>query len=378
MWGAECGAEPISMACPRQRAKGEMTKRPTTPWWRPDRLSARRPYLEARAAIASALRRVFAEMDFLEVDTPALQVSPGMEPHLRAFATELEGIDPAERRQLYLHTSPEFAMKKLLAGGMPRLFQLAHVFRNGERSTTHHPEFTMLEWYWAGAGYHDLIDDCRLLLTAAAEAVPGHDGLAWKGEYADPAAEWQILTVAEAFDRHAGIDLLATTPDPAAPDLALLTELASHLGIPAREGDRWDDLFFRIFLEHIEPKLGIGVPTVLTDYPISMAALSRPRPDDSRLAERFEIYVCGLELANAFGELTDPAVQRARFRADQDLKRRLYGNEYPIDEDFLAALDHGLPESAGIALGFDRLVMLATGAEHIEDVLWAPVVDVAG
>jgi len=352
-----------------------MTRRPTTPWWRSDRMAARRPYLEARAAIATALRRVFSEIEFIEVDTPALQVSPGMEPHLRAFATELEGLDPAVRRPLYLHTSPEFAMKKLLAGGMQRIFQLAHVFRNGERSTTHHPEFTMLEWYRAGAGYHDLIDDCRRLLTAAAEAVPGHDGLAWQGRHADPAAEWQILTVAEAFDRHAGIDLPATAPDPAAPDIDLLARQASDLGIVARDGDRWDDLFFRIFLEHIEPMLGIGAPTVLTDYPVSMAALSRPKPADPRLAERFEIYVCGLELANAFGELTDPATQRARFEADQALKRRLYGTEIPIDEDFLAALEHGLPECAGIALGFDRLVMLATGAGHIEDVLWAPVAD---
>ena len=352
-----------------------MNNRPTAPWWRPDSLAARRPFLEARAAVATALRRVFAEMDFLEVDTPALQVSPGMEPHLRAFATELEGLDPEDRRRLYLHTSPEFAMKKLLAGGMERIFQFAHVFRNGERSTTHHPEFTMLEWYRAGAGYHDLIEDCRRLLTAAADAVPGHDGLAWKGERADPTRDWQVLTVSEAFERHAGIDLLATAPDPSEPDLALLAEQARPLGIAARGGDRWDDLFFRIFLEHIEPKLGIGAPTILTDYPVSMAALSRPKPDDPRLAERFEIYVCGLELANAFGELTEATVQRARFEADQDLKRRLYGTDVPIDEDFLAALEHGLPPSAGIALGFDRLVMLATGAEHIEDVLWAPVAD---
>ena len=185
----------------------------------------------------------------------------------------------------------------------------------------------------------------------------------------------RLMTVAEAFERHAGIDLLATAPDPAAPDLALLADQAGRLGIAARDGDHWDDLFFRVFLEHIEPKLGIGAPTVLTDYPISMAALSRPKPDDPRLAERFEIYVCGLELANAFGELTDPAVQRARFRADQALRRRLYGTEVPIDEDFLAALEHGLPECAGIALGFDRLVMLATGAGHVEDVLWAPVAE---
>ena len=354
-----------------------MSNPPTAPWWRPDRMAARRPRLEARASIAAALRRIFSDMGFLEVDTPALQVSPGMEPHLRVFATDLEGLDPADRTRRYLHTSPEFSMKKLLAGGMERMFQLSHVFRNGERSATHHPEFTMLEWYRAGAGYHDLIDDCRRLLNAAADAVPDHDGLAWTGARADPAGDWQVVTVAEAFETHAGIDLLATAPDPYRPDIALLDQQARPLGIAAREGDRWDDLFFRIFLERIEPKLGIGAPTVLTDYPVSMAALSRPKPDDPRLAERFEIYVCGLELANAFGELTDPAIQRARFRADQDLKRRLYGTEVPIDEDFLAALEHGLPPCAGIALGFDRLVMLATGAAHIEEVLWAPVADTA-
>lgn len=249
---------------------------------------------------------------------------------------------------------------------------MAHVFRNGERSATHHPEFTLLEWYRAGAGYHDLIPDCRLLLQAAAYAAD-RPTLTWQGRQADPFAPCQVLTVAQVFDVHAGIDLLATAPDPAAPDVALLDAQASAIGIPARPGDRWDDLFFRVFLERIEPNLGIGAPAVLTDYPVSMAALARPKPDDPRLAERFELYVCGMELANAFGELTAAADQRARFVADMDLKERLYGVRYPIDEDFLAALDHGLPESAGIALGIDRLVMLATGADHIEQVLWAPV-----
>jgi lysyl-tRNA synthetase class 2 len=344
------------------------------PWWRPDRFARRRPYLEARAAVAAAVRRFFAERGFVEVDTPALQVSPGMEPHLKAFAADLHGLDPADRRRLYLHTSPEFAMKKLLAAGMPRIVQLAHVFRNGERGTTHHPEFTMLEWYRTDAGYERLIDDCRGLLRAAAAAT-GCRALAWRDAEADPFAEWEILTVADAFARHAAIDLLATAPDPADPDLALLDRAAAPLGIRARDGDRWEDLFFRIFLDRIEPELGRGRPTVLVEYPISMAALSRPKPGDPRVAERFEVYVCGLELANAFGELTDPAEQRRRFAADQELKQRLHGERYPADEDFLAALEHGLPDSAGIALGFDRLVMLATGAGHIEDVLWAPVAD---
>ena len=352
---------------------------PGTPWWRPDRFALRRRYLEARAASTAAIRQVFAERGFVEVDTPALQVSPGLEPHLRAFATELEAPDGG-RRGLYLHTSPEFAMKKLLVAGMERIFQLAHVFRNGERADIHHPEFTMLEWYRAGTTYDALIDDCRAVVQATLAVAAGADAptLRWRGMEADPHAPWPVMTVAEAFARHTGIDILATAPDPAAPDLALLDAQSRRIGIPARAGDRWEDLYFRIFLERIEPHLGVGAPTVLTDYPIAMAALSRPKASDPRLAERFEVYVCGLELANAFGELTDAAVQRARFAADMDLKARLYGERYPVDEDFLAALAYGMPESAGIALGFDRLVMLATGAPHIEDVLWAPVVGPEG
>jgi lysyl-tRNA synthetase class 2 len=336
-------------------------------WWRPESLARRRAHLEARGRILAALRQVFAARGFTEVETPALQKSPGLEPHLRAFATVIEtpGEAPAP---IYLHTSPEFAMKKLLVAGMERIFQFAHCYRNGERGATHHPEFTMLEWYRAGASYLDLVADCEALLRAAS-ATP----LAWQGRVCDPHARWERLSVAEAFARHGGIDLLATAPDPLAPRLGLLADAARPLGIAPHAGDSWEDLFFRIFLAAIEPKLGAGAPTVLYDYPISMAALARPKAEDPRLCERFELYVCGLELANAFGELTDAAEQKRRFRADQEKKRALYGETYPIDEDFIAALQFGMPESAGIALGFDRLVMLATGASRIDDVLWAPV-----
>jgi lysyl-tRNA synthetase class 2 len=179
--------------------------------------------------------------------------------------------------------------------------------------------------------------------------------------------------VAEAFQKHCGLDLLATAPDPLHPDTDRLAAVASGIGISPHPGDDWETLFFRIFLDRIEPQLGRGVPTILYDYPVSMGALARPHSDDPRLAERFEVYVCGLELANAFGELTDAAEQRARFLADQARKQQFYGLNYPIDEDFLDALEHGLPACAGIALGFDRLVMLTTGAEDIEEVLWAPV-----
>jgi lysyl-tRNA synthetase class 2 len=384
-------------------------------WWRPERFALRRERLERRGRMLGAVRGFFMAQGFVEVDTPALQASPGLEPHLRAFATELH--DPRDGRILrrYLHASPEFAMKKLLVAGMPRIWQLAHVFRDGERSATHHPEFAMLEWYRARATYRDLMDDCEALLRVVQAGVssalstvsprasppssswpgltrpsvdprdkPGNDenglpsdelepGLRWRGRYADARLPFPRLSVAQAFHRYAGIDLLATAPDPLRPDADLLAAQARAIGIAPHPGDDWEALFFRIFLERIEPHLGLGAPTILCDYPLSMAALARRNPADPRLAERFELYACGLELANAFGELTDAAEQRARFLADQAKKQALYGETYPIDEDFLAALECGLPPSAGIALGFDRLVMLATGAEDIEEVLWAPV-----
>jgi elongation factor P--(R)-beta-lysine ligase len=374
-------------------------------WWRPERFALRRARLEQRGRILSAVRGFFAGEGFVEVDTPALQVCPGLEPHLRAFATELH--DPGDGRILrrYLHTSPEFAMKKLLAAGMPRIWQLAHVFRDGERSATHHPEFAMIEWYRANGSWRDLIPDCVGLLracqaaahdppspppspswpgltrpsTAASRGAKKHDearskgALTWQGRSADARRTWHEISVAEAFRHYCGIDILITAPDPLAPDVALLAAEARRIGIEPHLGDDWETLYFRIFLDRIEPNLGIGAPTILYDFPASMAALARRNPADNRLAERFELYVCGLELANAFGELTDPAEQRARFLADQAKKQTLYGETYPIDEDFLAALEYGLPPSAGIALGFDRLVMLATAAPDIEDVLWAPV-----
>lgn len=332
-----------------------------TPWWRPDRFARRREHLAVRARILDATRAWFRAQDFVEVETPALQISPGLEPHLQAFKTELRAPG-GKGRERYLHTSPEFAMKKLLAAGMERIFQLARVFRNAERSATHHPEFTMLEWYRANADYTALMDDIDRLLAAVAKRFT------WQGRQCDTTTPAERITVAEAYHRWCGIDILAT-----ATDVEILAEAARGIGIAPHAGDRWEDLYFRIFLECIEPHLGVGRPTILFDYPVSMAALSRPKASDPRVCERFEVYVCGLELANAFSELTDANEQRRRFHADMDLKEKLYGERYPIDEDFLQALEHGLPPSAGIALGFDRLVMLASGADHIEDVLWAPV-----
>jgi lysyl-tRNA synthetase class 2 len=328
--------------------------------WRPDKLSRRLPNLQVRARLQSAIRQWFAAEGFVEVETPILQVAPGAEVHLSGFATDWETPDGEEEQVRWLHSSPEFAMKKLLAGGMPRIFQFARVFRNAEGSALHHPEFTMLEWYRAGAGYETIMDDCAALLRLTRVRE-----LRWEGNSCDPAAPPLRLTVAQAFDRHAGVDLLATVGN--------AEKLANQAGITMHSGDTWDDVFFRIMFDKIEPKLGMGQPTILCEYPISMAALARAKSGDPRVAERFELYVCGIELANAFGELTDPAIQRARLEADMDEKERLYGLRWPVDADFLAALDHGLPDCSGIALGFDRLVMLATGARHIEDVLWLPV-----
>lgn len=334
-------------------------------WWRSDVLARRLPVLRTRGRIADAVRAFFRARDFAEVETPALQVSPGMEPHLRPFATDLDEPFGEGQRRLYLHTSPEFAMKKLLAGGVERMFQLARVFRNGERADTHHPEFVMLEWYRAGTDYKTIMDDCDGLLAAVAAAAGTAE---WRrgGKTCDASQPAERLSVAEAFRRHAGVDLFAAS------DIGDFKAAAERAGIACQDGDRWDDVFFRIFLDRIEPNLGLGRPTILYDYPASMAALARLKPGDARVAERFEVYVAGLELANAFSELTDAAEQRRRFEADNDLREKLYGARLPVDDDFLAAVG-AMPPAAGIALGFDRMVMLATGATRIEDVLWAPV-----
>jgi lysyl-tRNA synthetase class 2 len=341
-------------------------------WWRPETFASRRDNLMKRQRVLAAVRSFFAERDFAEVETPCLQISPGLEPHLKAFATRLEDAWGNPPQTLYLHTSPEFTMKKLLVAGVERLYQIARVFRNGERSDTHHPEFTMLEWYRAGGTLGQLMDDTEELVRACASAA-GATHLMFRGRICDPFLPWRRLSVAEAFFDYCDMDVLATAPDPWNPDRGLIAIEARRLGISVSDGDRWDDIFFKIMLDRIEPHLGFGVPVILHSYPVSMAALARPSPADGRVAERFEAYGCGVELCNAFGELTDAAEQRRRFEADMDLKQALYGERYPVDEDFLAALAAGMPDSAGIALGLDRLVLLVTGADRLDDVLWTPV-----
>ncbi|MER8548203.1 EF-P lysine aminoacylase EpmA [Mesorhizobium sp. M1169] len=341
-----------------------------SPWWTPHVHADRRPRLILRNAIAAGMRDWFARRDFVEVDTSALQVSPGNEAHLSAFATEAIGPD-GQRQPLYLHTSPEFACKKLLAAGEERIFSLGAVWRNRERGPLHHPEFTMLEWYRVGETYESLMRDCAELVALAAERAAAKR-FSFRGREADPFAGPERLSVAEAFMRHAGIDLLATVAADGNTDRAGLHAALVQAGLRTAPDDNWADLFSRVMVEKIEPALGQGRATILFGYPISEAALARPSADDPRTAERFELYCCGIELANAFGELTDPAEQRRRFAAEMDEKQRVYGERYPIDEDFLAALAI-MPQASGAALGFDRLVMLATGALRIDDVIWTPV-----
>ncbi|MEO6338588.1 MAG: EF-P lysine aminoacylase EpmA [Caulobacteraceae bacterium] len=333
--------------------------------------SDRRPFLLARNRIAKAVRGWFEDAGFTEVEAAALQASPGNEAHLHAFATEAVRAD-GTRSPLYLHTSPEFACKKLLAAGEQRIFDFAKVWRNRERGPLHHPEFTMLEWYRAEAPYEALMDDCAALLALAAETA-GARALAWRDRRADPFAEPERVTVAEAFERFAGLDLLATvSADGTATDREGLAQAASAAGVRVAADDTWADVFSRVLVERIEPRLGLGRPTILCEYPAPEAALARSKPGAPQVAERFELYACGVELANAFGELTDAGEQRRRFEAEMAEKQRVYGERYPLDEDLLAALAT-MPAASGAALGFDRLVMLATGATRIEQVLWTPV-----
>jgi lysyl-tRNA synthetase class 2 len=337
----------------------------TSPWWDRQRHADRRPFLEARGRIKTAIRGRFLGEGFTETECGVLQTSPGNEAHLHAFATEL--IEPGDTtRPLYLHTSPEFAAKKLLAAGETKIFEFARAFRNRERGALHHPEFTLLEWYRAGAPYVALFQDCTHILRTAAGAA-GTTQLVFRGKSSDPFSEPDRITLAEAFGQYAGIDLLALLDDRDG-----FAAAARAAGIRVADDDVCADIFSRVLVEKIEPNLGLGRPTILCEYPASEAALARRTTKDGRVAERFELYVCGVEIANGFGELTDAGEQRTRFESEMTEKQRVYGERYPIDADFLSALAQ-MPDASGCALGFDRLVMLAAGAEHIEQVIWTPV-----
>ena len=325
--------------------------------WTAEQLAARLPFLRRRARLTAAVRGFFSQRGYTEVETPYAVPAPGEEVHVGTFRTE-RATPTGERHPLWLHTSPEFAMKKLLAGGAGPIFQLARVWRNNEGSDTHAPEFTMLEWYRPGATMADLIAETLALLRAVLPPL-----VHCRGVQTDLTSA-EILTKAIIITFEPNADVLATAGDAPA--------LAAAAGVRLRDNETWEDLFFRLLLERVEPRIGRAHPTFLTHWPAAQAALARRDPADTRVAERFELFVCGIELANAFVELTDAEEQRARFAADRARRHALNGAEdWPLDEDFLAAVAC-LPPCAGIALGFDRLAMIAAGADRIDQVLWLP------
>ncbi len=321
-----------------------------SPYWDKARHSDRKPFLDARVAILRAVRGWFEAEGFTEVEPNLVVPSPGAETHIEAIAADGG----------YLHTSPEFAMKRLLAAGETRIFYLGKCWRKGETGPLHAPEFTMIEWYRADAPYEKIMDDCIEIVRVACREI-GTETMQWRAEPCSVFEEPRKLHMSWAFDGLADIEKMYDG------DIGAFAKS----GVDIRADDTFSDIFARVLTQKIEPSLGRDVPTFLYEYPVSEAALSRRCAMDPRLAERFELYACGVELANGFGELNDPVEQRARLMAAMDEKERRYRQRWPIDEDFLAALAH-MPPASGVAMGFDRLVMLATGARHINDVLWTP------
>ncbi len=325
----------------------------------------RKAAVQARGRLYKSLRDDFISAGFDEVETPCMVPAPGMEPHIRAFEVPFVPETPDGRAQtLYLHSSPEYAMKRLLAEGFERIFQLCKVFRNGEVAALHNPEFSMLEFYRAQADYHAIMADLERLVPRAAEAVAGRSTLQVGGREIRLDG-FERLTVREAMRSRTGVDI-AAHPEP--DDLRAAFEARGfRFGGPRS----WDDLFFQVFLEAVEPTLGLERPTFLIEYPARMASLARLKPDDPSVAERFELYIAGLELANGFSELTDAVEQRRRLVEEQELRRGEGKPVYPLDERFIEAVGR-MPPCSGVALGLDRLLMLLIGAGQIDEVLLFP------
>lgn len=312
----------------------------------------------ARQALYAALRRYFADLGYEEVETPLLVPTPGMEPHINAFEVPyLPETDVGSARTLYLHTSPEYAMKRLLAEGMGPIFQIAKVFRNGEVSRHHNPEFTLLEFYRPQADYHAIMDDLEGALAACDAAVGGGGHFARR--------PYERLTVRDAVLRETGIDLRVAHDGPK------LRAAALEAGIRVGDAQSFDDVFFHVFLQKVEHTLGRGRPTFLIEYPASMASLARLKSGDPSVAERVELYLDGVELANGYSELVDAPEQRRRLEEERALRGELGRTQYPLDERFLEAVAR-MPPSGGIAVGLDRVLMLLVGATSIDEVLLFP------
>lgn len=295
------------------------------------KLDRKKDGIRLRARIISAIREFFARQDYLEVETPLLIPAPAPEVHIDAISSE----------GLFLHTSPELCMKRLLAAGFPKIFQITKCFRKGERGNLHMPEFTMLEWYRAGIDYKALMEECESLFRWISGSLGFENRITYQGREFDLSGPWERISVVEAFQRHASISI---------------------------EKALDEDLFEEVLVNEIEPHLGTAGPTFLYEYPASMSALAKTSKDDNSLAERFEIYLAGLELANGFSELNDVREQRDRFERDNMQRDSMGKQRYPVSERFLMALEH-MPEASGIALGIDRLVMILADKTAIDDVV---------
>lgn len=337
---------------------------------RSDTLEFRRHMARQRALLNAVVREYFLKMDFEEVETPCMVPAPGQEPSINAFECPFVPETPEGRAcTLYLHTSPEYAMKRLLAEGFQRIFQLARVFRNGEVAPHHNPEFTMLEFYRAHADYNDIMADTEGLVKAAAEAFGLGGAIRLGKDFVSLEGPFERLTVRDAFLTRTGLDIEELK------DGGAFKAAAKSKGylLPG-SCERFDDVFYQLFLTEIEPTLGRERPTFLIDYPASMASLSRLKPSDPSVAERVELYVAGIELANGFSELNDEAEQRSRFAQEREERRQNGLKVYPLDEKFLSAVGR-MPPASGIAVGFDRLLMLLTGTENIADLFLFPAKD---
>lgn len=327
--------------------------------------------LRIRAEVLALTRRFFSENGFLEVETPIMVPAAGQEPYLDPLTT----LFTDERGKLYpgyLITSPEYAMKKLLAAGFGNIFTITKTFRGSEpRGLTHNPEFTMIEWYRVRANYTAIMDDCEKFVATVAAKIHGDTTIVYQGKTIDLSRPWERLTMREAWVRHAKVspDDVEHITDP-----VFLKQLCLDRGYSVNETDTYGDLFFKIFLTEIEPKLGQDRPTLLYEYPAQMAALARRKIDEPAWSERVEVYIGGLELANGFSELTDAKEQRERFLEEQQLRTKLGKDPIPLDEDFLDAVGN-MPECTGIAFGIDRLVILLTDSATIDEVIAFPATE---
>lgn len=324
-----------------------------------------RHILEARSAMLSLTRTFFNTSGYLEVETPLLVPHPGMEPHLTPFETTFG--DSFRSQSLYLHTSPEYAMKRLLTSGCEKIYQISKAFRHEQAGPMHNPEFTLLEWYQAYADYEDVMAHTETYIHHLVTESVGSEHLQWAGRYTDVTPPFERISVRDALSEYAGIHV---DPFEETDDFIRFSREAGHTAVTLEDSP--EDAFFKVFLDSIEKHLGGDRPTFLTDYPAPMAALSKRKQERPEIAERFELYISGVELANAFTELNDPAEQRSRL-VEEEQERLESGNPtYGIDDEFIAALEAGMPPAGGIALGLDRLLMLLTGSRTIREVLAFP------